>query len=101
MVDGCRQGIQLQNILLQLRLEKLTSPRQLCVVKGHMALMMMQTEHRIAIQGYVIRFLEQLNKLTMDDHKLPILRIIAEAFEPLFAKDDIFELGEFIFIGEY
>lgn len=84
-----------------MRLEKLAMPRQLCVVKGHMALLILQAEKRISIHDYVIRLLDQLNKLSMDENKLPILRIIADALEPLFAKQDIFELGEYIFIGEY
>lgn len=89
----------MQNILLQMRLEKLAIPRQLCIVKGHMALLILQAEKHISIHGYVIRLLEQLNKLPMDENKLPILRIIADALDPLFAKPDIFELGEYIFIG--
>lgn len=74
-------------------------PRQLCVVKGHMALLLLQAGKQIGIQGYVIRLLEQLNKLTMDENKLPVLRIIADGLDPMFAKQDIFELGEYIFIG--
>lgn len=35
----------------------------------------------------------------MDENKLPIMRIIADALEAFFAKSDIFELGEYIFIG--
>lgn len=82
-----------------MRLEKLLIARQLCVVKGHMALLILQAEGQISIHGYIIRLLEQLNKLPMDENKLPILRIIVDALESLFAKPDIFELGEYIFIG--
>lgn len=83
-----------------MRLEKLTMPRQLCVIKGHMALLILHAGKQISIHGYVIRLLEQLNKLTMDENKLPILRIIADALDPLFVKGNIFELGEYIFIGK-
>lgn len=82
-----------------MRLEKLALPRQLCVVKGHMAMVLLQAEKQIGIQAYVIGLLKQLNKLTMDENKLPIMRIIADALDPLFVKQDIFELGEYIFIG--
>lgn len=82
-----------------MRLEKLAMPRQLCVVKGHMAMLLLQVEKHIGIQAYVIRLLEQLNKLTKDENKLPIMRIIADALDPLFVKKDIFELGQYIFIG--
>lgn len=92
---------QLQNILLMLRLEKLPAQRQACVVKGHMALIMLITESRLDASAYIVRMLEQINRLPVDENKTKALRVIADACESLLSRPDIFECGEFALIGNW
>lgn len=91
----------MQNILLMLRLEKLTPPRQLCAVKGHMAMISLFAQNRIDSHGYIIRFFEQINKLAVDENKSRALRIVADSCEHILDRPDIFECGEFILIGNW
>lgn len=66
-----------------------------------MALLILHTEQQIGIQSYVIRLLEQVTRLSSDENKLAILKIMAQACEQLFMKQDIFDLGEFILIESW
>lgn len=94
------KGQQLQNFLLQLRLEKLPAPRQSCVIKGHMSFLILNLEQELNIQMYSNRILEQVNKLNLDEHKLPILRIMIDALEKICdTNSNIFEFGSFVLIG--
>lgn len=99
MSSSSFQHNQLQNIILMLRLEKLPAQRQACVVKGHMALIMLTTESRLDASAYIVRLLEQINRLPADENKTKALRVIADACESLLSRPDIFECGEFALIG--
>lgn len=74
-------------------------PRQCCLIKGHMAMLILYSEQEINVQNYVNRLLEQLNKLNSDESKLPVLRIMIEALERIFAKSDIFSNDEYLLFG--
>lgn len=93
------QGQRLNSILLQLKLEKLLPSRQCCLIKGHMALLIVYTEQEVNTQNYMNRLLEQVNKLIPDESKLPVLRIMIEALGLIFAKSDIFALDEYLLFG--
>lgn len=86
--------------LLQLRLEKLSAPRQSCVMKGHMALLILFANQEENVKNYAGRLLEQVTKLISDENKLPILRIMIDALERIYDKSDIFALDEYILLGE-
>ena len=94
-------GQRLQNILLQARLEKLTHPRQTCLTKGHMAMLVLFTEQEQPVHGYIGRFLEQLNAIAADENKLSIMRIIVDGVEQLFARTDAAQFGEHLLLGEF
>lgn len=95
-----KKGQQLQSILLKLRLEKLLSARQSCLIKGHMALLILYSEQEVNIQNYANRVLEQVNKLNSDESKLPVLRIMIDAVERIFDKPDFFALDEYLLFGK-
>lgn len=90
---------RLHTVLLKLKLEKLLAPRQCCLIKGHMALLILYTEQGLNAQNCINRLLEQVNKLNSDESKLPVLRIMVDAFESLFNKSDIFLNEEYLFFG--
>lgn len=64
-----------------------------------MALLIVYSEQEVNTQNYVNRLLEQVNKLNSDESKLPILRIMVDALERIFAKQDIFALDEYLLFG--
>lgn len=90
---------RLHSVLLKLKLEKLLTPRQCCLIKGHMALLILCTEHGIHARNYIGRVLEQVNKLNSDESKLPVLRVMIEAFERIFDKSDVFANEEYLLFG--
>lgn len=96
-----KQGQRLHSILLQLKLEKLLTARQCCLIKGHMALLILYSKQEVNTQNYVTRLLEQVNKLNTDEHKLPVLRIMIEAVERIFDKPDFFALDEYLLFGKF
>lgn len=93
------QSNQLQNILLMLRLEKLSSARRLCTMKGHMALLLILSQKDVKVDNYISRILEQVRKLSADDNRLQLLRIMSDGCDLIFIRDNIFEHGEFHLIG--
>lgn len=90
---------RLHTLLLKLKLEKLLAPRQSCLIKGHMALLILYTEQDLSAQNCINRLLEQVNKLNPDESKLPVLRIMADALESVLNKSDIFLNEEYLFFG--
>lgn len=90
----------MHSILLQMRLEKLLAPRQNCLIKGHMALLILYSQQKVNTQNYVGRLLEQINKLNSDEKKLPILRIMVDGLERIFEIPDIFAHDEYRILGE-
>lgn len=66
-----------------------------------MALLILYAEHGLNAQNCINRLLEQVNKLNSDESKLPVLRIMVDAFESILNKTDIFENEEFLFFGMY
>lgn len=96
-----QQGQRLQSILLQLKLEKLLPPRQSCLMKGHMSLLILYSEQKVDTQNYVVRLLEQINRLNSDEKKLPVLRIMVDGMERIFDKSDIFAFNEYMILGEF
>lgn len=90
----------MQNILLQMRLEKLQPARQTCLTKGHIALFILNSAENLDIHGYILRFLEQIQAINADENKLPTLKIIIDGAEKLFQKDNIFECGEYLLLGK-
>lgn len=95
-----QQGQRLHSIALQLRLEKLSAPRQCCLMKGHMALLKIYSDQEMNMQNYVIRLLEQVNKLNSDENKLPVLRIMIDGLESIYSRSNIFALDEYMLFGE-
>lgn len=92
--------LRLHTVLLKLKLEKLLAPRQCCLIKGHMALLILCTKHGLNVQNYMNRLLEQVNKLNSDESKLPVLRIMVDAFDSILDKTDIFVNEEYLFFGK-
>lgn len=90
---------RLHTVLLKLKLEKLLAPRQCCLIKGHMALLILYTEQGLNTQNYINRMLEQVNKLNSDESKLPVLRVMVDACERIFNKSDIFINEEYLLFG--
>lgn len=94
------QGPRLQNILLRMRMEHLNPPRQICLAKGHVAMLILLVEQRINIQGYLLRFLEQINAFNTNDSKLPVMKVLFDGMERLFSRENYFEYGEYLLLGE-
>lgn len=83
-----------------MRIEKLLPARQSCLTKGHMALFILYSQQEVNMQAYANRFLEQINKLSNGESKLPILRIMFDALERIYEKSDIFALDEYLLFGK-
>lgn len=66
-----------------------------------MAMLILYTEHDQNAQNCINRLLEQVNKLNSDESKLPVLRIMVDAFEGILSKPDIFLNEEYLFFGMY
>lgn len=91
---------RLHTVLLKLKMEKLLAPRQCCLIKGHMALLILYTEQGLNVQNCINRLLEQVNKLNADESKLPVLRTMVDTFDSILNKSDIFINGNYLFFGE-
>lgn len=83
-----------------MRLEKLQPARQTCLTKGHVALFILHSTVNMDIHGYILRFLEQIHIINADENKLPTLKIMVDAAEKLFQKENIFECGEYLLLGK-
>lgn len=94
------KGQRLHTIMLQMRLEKLLPPRQSCLMKGHMALLIVYSRQEVNTKNYVSRLLEQVNKLNSDESKLPVVRIIVDALERIYDKPNIFANDEYLLFGK-
>lgn len=93
------QGSQVQNILLMLRFDKLTSSRQTCLMKGHLSMIILGLEQEYEIKTYINRVLDQVNKITAIETKLPLLRLLASTLEHICDKPDLLECGGLTLIG--
>lgn len=82
-----------------MRLEKLQPARQTCLTKGHVALLILHSNENLDIHGYVLRFMEQVHAINSDENKLPILKILIDGAETLFQKNNPFECGEYLLLG--
>lgn len=92
---------RLQSTLLQIRLERLPVSRQVILIKGHVALILLQEKRDINVQSYLGKILDQVNKLSSDENKLPVLRVLIEILENICTKDNLFSVGTYMIIGEY
>lgn len=93
------QGARLQNILLQLRLDRIPAARQQCMMRGHVAMLILHIDQRIAIQSYLLRLLDQAMAIGSTEQKLATMKILFEGLERLLSHDDYFECGEYLLIG--
>lgn len=64
-----------------------------------MALLILYSEQEVHMHSYVSRLLEQVNKMSCDESKLPSLRIMVDALERIYAKSDIFAYDEYMLLG--
>lgn len=92
---------RLHTVMLKLKLEKLLLPRQCCLIKGHIALLILHIQRELNTQNCINRLLEQVNKLNTDESKLPVLRIMVDAFEIILDKADVYANGEYLLFGMY
>lgn len=90
----------MQSTLLQIRFERLTTPRQICLMKGHVALVLLQEKRDINVQSYLSKILDQVNKLNTDENKLPVLRIMVEILEKMCTKENMFAVGTYTIVGK-
>lgn len=64
-------------------------------------MLIVYSEQGVNAQNYTNRLLEQVNRLNMDESKLPILRIMIESIDRIFDKTDIFALDEYLLFGKF
>lgn len=69
-------------------------------MKGHVALILLQVKRNINVQSYLGKILDQVNKLSTDENKLSVLRVLTEILEKMCTKDNLFSVGTYIIIGE-
>lgn len=93
------QGPQLQNILLCLRLERLPAPRQSCLMKGHMSMVLLGMHQEYVTSNYVARILDQVSKVGSAEAKLPMLRLMAGTLEYICDKRQFLEYGGLTLMG--
>lgn len=82
-------------------LSKLPANRQVTLVKGHMAMIMLFSRNQIPTGSYIAKLLEQLGAIEHDRVCLPTSKILADGFVDIFESYTSFGLGQQLLIGEH
>lgn len=94
-------GQRIQNILMQISLLKLSATRQIALVRGHVALIILFNEKKVNVSTYVQKILEQINSIHLDEGYFPVLKILADGFYEIFSNSECFQLGEHVLLGPF
>lgn len=90
----------LQTILLQMTLSKLPTNRQVTLVRGHVALIVLFSRHQIPTGPYIAKLLEQLGAINQDRVCLVTSKILVDGFVDIFSNSLSFSLGQQLLIGK-
>lgn len=82
-----------------MRLEKLPAPRQNCLMKGHMSMVLLALKQESSTTNYTNRIIEQLTKISSIEQKLPLLRHMAGTLEYICENVDYLDYGGLSLIG--
>lgn len=85
--------------MLQIRMDRLSPSRQICIAKGHVAMLILHSDQRVSIHGYIVRFLDQVSVIGANDNKLSVMKVLFDALNRFFIRDDYFECGEYLLAG--
>lgn len=92
-------GQRIQNILMQISLGKLSATRQIALVRGHVALIVLFTEKNLNISTYVQKIIEQINYIHLDEGYYPTMKILADGFLEIFSNSESYQLGQHLLLG--
>lgn len=96
-------GPRLQNVLLQANLSKMSAIRQVALMRGHVAMLILFTRKRVPIFAYIPKILEQLSAVVQqqqpDDYDVTVPKLLADGFCEIYQHSDSFRLGEHLLIG--
>lgn len=70
------------------------------MAKGHVALLILYSDQRIAMHSYLLRFLDQISAINVNENKLSVMKIVFDGLDRIIlVRDDYFECGEHLLIG--
>lgn len=70
------------------------------MMKGHVAMLILHVDQRIAIHSYLQRLLDQITAIPVVENKLTVMKILFEGLERLLIRDEYFECGQYLLIGK-
>lgn len=108
-MDVAEIGQRIADILLMINIEKLAEGRSATIATIHIALMLLFIENRISIEGYVTKFMAQLNNLLIVDRtnckgSFSIMKVLVSSFSAFFLQNNLdleFNFGEHLLFGNY
>lgn len=68
-------------------------------MKGHLSMIILGLEQAYDMNNYINRILDQVNKITSIETKMPLLRLLASALDHICDKPDLLECGGLTLIG--
>lgn len=80
-------------------LYRLTTNRQIALLRGHISLLILFTEKHLNISSYTTKILEQLTTIHLDESYGQALKMLADGMLEIFANTASFELGEYVLLG--
>ncbi|XP_017034846.1 protein MMS22-like [Drosophila kikkawai] len=96
--DIAELAVKLREMLLCLALDKLPPVRRVLVAKGHMALLLLHAQHRLAMEDYVGKLLGQLGAIRND---VEVGAVYAGSLQAIFDLADDFGRGEDLLLGPW
>ncbi|XP_055379869.1 protein MMS22-like [Condylostylus longicornis] len=89
---------KIKDKLLLIQLDKISLNRQICIMKGHVALMILYVENFMDLSDYIKKILEQLNSIKND---INICKILSEGLCEILKKSENFDNGEYLLVDSW
>lgn len=89
-------------MFLQIPLDKISPVNKVSVMKGHVALLLLFTEHEIDLSVYISKLVSQLNSITdksVEGASLPVMKMLIDGLIEIFKLRQGFELGSHNLLG--
>lgn len=81
-------------------LSKLPTNRQVTLVRGHVALIVLFSRNQIPTGPYIAKLLEQLAAINQERVCLVTSKILADGFVDIFSSSQSFGMGQQLLIGK-
>lgn len=89
-------------MLLQIPLAKIDQTKQISVIKGHVAMLILYSERNLSMKQYMNKFMPHLVMAcdTSDNSFLPVLKHLSHGMHEIFSRTETFDLDEHLLLGK-